>query len=67
MLSTSVKDKFTSLPLEIQEHGFVHELFKKCRTNSKRLEDIEQLETKLKAGAKLTAPQLEKINRKESI
>ena len=56
MLSTSVKDKFTSLPLEIQEHGFVRELFKRCRTNSKRLEDIEQGEAKLKAGAKLTAP-----------
>jgi hypothetical protein len=65
MQTLSVKTKFDSLPLELQEHGFLRELFKRCRTNSKRLEDIEQSEAKQKSGAKLTAAQLEKVSRKE--
>ena len=41
MQSINVKDKFAKLPLEIQGHDFVRELFKRCRANSKKLEDIE--------------------------
>jgi hypothetical protein len=53
------------LPLELQEHGFIRDLFKRVRTNNKRVEDIEQSEAKQKSGAKLTTAQLEKIGRKD--
>jgi len=46
------------------EHGFVKALYKRCRLNSKKLEESEHIETKKNSGAKVTEAQLEKLSKK---
>jgi hypothetical protein len=36
------------------EHGFVKTLYKRCRLNTKKLEDADHIETKKDSGAKVT-------------
>lgn len=55
------------MSLELQEHGFIRDIFKRVRQNSKRLEEIEQIVAKQNTGAKLNAAQLEKLGRKDSV
>lgn len=45
------------------EHGFVKYLYKRCRVNSKRLDECTQITTKQKAGGKVTAEQLSKLTK----
>ena len=39
---------------ELMEHGFVKTLYKRCRLNTKKLEDADHIETKKDSGAKVT-------------
>lgn len=41
--------------------------FKKLRKLKKKLRDIEDLEAKIKGGAKLEDTQMEKVNRKQEV
>jgi hypothetical protein len=45
------------------EHGLVKHLYKKCRVNSKRLDECAQIATKQKAGGKVTAEQQSKLQK----
>jgi hypothetical protein len=45
------------------EHGFVKHLYKRCRVNSKRLDECTQITTKQNAGGKVTAEQLAKLSK----
>ena len=55
------------MSLELQEHSFIRDIFKRVRQNSKRLEEIDQIVAKQNTGAKLNAAQLEKLGRKDSV
>ena len=46
------------------EHGFVKTLYKRCRLNTKKLEDADHIETKKDSGAKVTDAQLEKLSKR---
>lgn len=48
----------------MMEHGFVKTLYKRCRLNTKKLEDTAVIEAKKTSGGKCTETQLEKLAKK---
>ncbi|MFM7852161.1 MAG: hypothetical protein ACKO96_09645 [Flammeovirgaceae bacterium] len=55
------------MSLELQEHGFIRDIFKRVRQNSMYLEEIDQIVAKMRPGAKINPAHFEKIGRKDSV
>jgi hypothetical protein len=45
------------------EHGFVKSLYKRCRVNSKRIDECQVIAAKKQSGGQLTNEQQQKLNK----
>ena len=62
-MQQNIKEKFEQSSL--QNDPFMKELYKKVRNNTKKLEDVNKIEQKLREGAKINKDQQDKLNKKQ--